>query len=348
MDNITHTLVAVAISRAGAKRLAPYATATLIVAANLPDIDIVTVYGGALDYLRYHRGLTHSLLGVTLLAAALSALTWALARARQKPLESGNPGAPLRFRRLFALCLIGTASHPLLDLFNSYGVRLFEPFSHRWYSLDLLYIIDPWVLVILALGLSVPSLLRLVSEEIGARPGRAHGRVGAIVALVAVVALAGMRLVSHARAIEMLGSHVYEGLDPLRVGAFPDPLSPFIWHGVVETDNTMVEADVDAISSSFDPARARTLYKPEPSPALGTAENTRTVEVFLRFARFPLASIEPTEDGYRIFLRDLRFESATRRRRGFIVHVELNKRLQVLEEQFWFPMTLPPNVHPPT
>lgn len=352
MDNITHTLVAVALSRAGANRLAPYATATLIVAASLPDIDAVTLSGGAITYLQYHRGFTHSLLGVTLLAALLTLLVWPFAsRSANRPhghSQETNPGVPLKFGRLFALCLIGTWSHPALDLLNSYGVRLFEPFSHRWYALDLVYIIDPWILTTLVLSLSIPWLLRLVSEEIGAQPGRAPGRAGAIFALVAFLAFVGMRQVAHARAVEGLGAHLYRGLEPLRVGAFPDPLSPFVWHGVVETENTMEQVKYDAIGAEFDPGRARTLYKPEHSPPLAVAEATRTVKIFLQFARFPLATVETTEDGEVVFIRDLRFDYATRRRRGFITRVAIDRQHQVREEQFWFPMTSPPHIQPPT
>ena len=64
MDNLTHTLAGVMLSRAGLNRVAPRATLVLALAANAPDIDIVTRGWGSLAYLHHHRGLSHSLLAV--------------------------------------------------------------------------------------------------------------------------------------------------------------------------------------------------------------------------------------------------------------------------------------------
>ena len=167
MDNLTHTLAAVAMSQAGLRRFTPHATITLIVASNLSDLDIVTVLQGSTAYLEHHRGITHSLVGVTALAGILAALMIAgsglLARMR------GRPPGKLSFLPLFGVCLAGTASHLLLDFTNSYGVRPFLPFSGKWYAWDILFIIDPLVIMALVAALILPALLRMVAEEVGAR-----------------------------------------------------------------------------------------------------------------------------------------------------------------------------------
>ena len=86
MDNLTHTLTAVALSHAGLHRKTRFATLTLIVAANLPDIDIVSRFWGSTTYLKYHRGITHSILGVTVLAFLLgSAMYFLGSKAKRKP-----------------------------------------------------------------------------------------------------------------------------------------------------------------------------------------------------------------------------------------------------------------------
>ena len=41
MDNLTHTLTAIAISQTGLNRKTRFATLTLILASNAPDIDIL-------------------------------------------------------------------------------------------------------------------------------------------------------------------------------------------------------------------------------------------------------------------------------------------------------------------
>ncbi|HEX5484281.1 MAG TPA: metal-dependent hydrolase, partial [Terriglobia bacterium] len=65
MDNLTHTLVGIALGQAGLKRKSRYAMLALIIGSNLPDADIVTALHGGVDYLKNHRGITHSLLGLT-------------------------------------------------------------------------------------------------------------------------------------------------------------------------------------------------------------------------------------------------------------------------------------------
>ena len=65
MDNLTHTLTAIAISQTGLNRKTRFATLTLILAANAPDLDILAGLKGGIAYLKYHRGITHSLVGIT-------------------------------------------------------------------------------------------------------------------------------------------------------------------------------------------------------------------------------------------------------------------------------------------
>jgi inner membrane protein len=43
----------------------------------------------------------------------------------------------------------------LLDLTNTYGVRLLEPLSNRWFYGDTLFIMDPWIWIALILGLEL-------------------------------------------------------------------------------------------------------------------------------------------------------------------------------------------------
>src|SRR5262245_31612429 len=61
MDNLTHTLYGLALANTGLRRTAPHATLTLIIASNLPDVDSLSLFWGQIHYLKYHRGVTHSL-----------------------------------------------------------------------------------------------------------------------------------------------------------------------------------------------------------------------------------------------------------------------------------------------
>ncbi len=146
MDNLTHSLVGLAAAKAGLGRVSPYATVVCVAAANLPDIDIVALAGGPAFYLQHHRGITHSIVGTLALAVAFPLLfcvaerVWARARGRE-------PRS--RLKGLLVCSLLLMASHPLLDWTNSYGVRPFLPWDGRWVYGDLLFVIDPWVWLVL-------------------------------------------------------------------------------------------------------------------------------------------------------------------------------------------------------
>src|ERR1041385_8120277 len=117
MDNLTHTAIGLFLSRAGLNRATPFAAPILILAANAPDMDVVSAAGGSLNYLHYHRHLTHSLLGAPFVALIPLRLVLLMAR------------KPIRWIPAYLASLLAVASHLLLDMTNVYGVRLLLPFS---------------------------------------------------------------------------------------------------------------------------------------------------------------------------------------------------------------------------
>ncbi|GEM_PF-159082 len=140
MDNLTHSLVGLAISKSGLERLSPYATAVCILAANAPDTDVITAIGGRWFSLEHHRGITHSIVGVIAIAITLPVLFWlgdgAIAAWRKRKAKANLAG-------LFICSLIATVSHPLLDWTNNYGVRPFLPFNGQRFYGDMVFILDP-------------------------------------------------------------------------------------------------------------------------------------------------------------------------------------------------------------
>jgi inner membrane protein len=330
MDPITHTLTAVAISEAGLNRKTRFATLGLVIGANLPDVDWLTLLASPATALKYHRGITHSLLGTTVLAGLLAGTIYYFGR--KAPPKKNAP--PLDLRWLLIGCWIATLSHLLLDFTNSYGVRPFLPFSGRWYAWDIMFIIDPLLLALLIFGMGMPVIFRLISEEVGAKkPGF---RRGAIFSLCALVALWGLRDLSHRRVVRLLDSHTYGQEEPRQVGAFPVPANPFRWTGVVETDTAFHVLSASALEDDVDAERTRVFPKPETSEALRAAEQTRTGRIFLNFARFPSAEVIQTVDGYDITLRDLRFISLTSNREGFVASIDLDKELRPRSQSFSF------------
>ena len=94
MDNLTHSLVGLFLSRAGVNRWSPRATAIVVLAANLPDVDVVSAMGGAPGYLHWHRAWTHSLLAMPLEALVAVALVRVAGTGAGAPGARPGPAAP--------------------------------------------------------------------------------------------------------------------------------------------------------------------------------------------------------------------------------------------------------------
>jgi inner membrane protein len=334
MDNLTHTLTGIALAQAGLKRKTRFALWAFIIGSNLPDADVVSAFGGSAAYLNYHRGITHSLVGLSTLAAVLALLIYVLGR----PAAPKKNAPALSLKWLFIVCWISTACHVLMDYTNSYGIRPFLPFSGRWLALDIMPIVDPYVLALLVLGLGVASVLRLVSEEVGVKKCGSGGgiRAGAIFSLCGILAIAGVRALAHHRALGMLNANDYGQEAPVRVGAFPSAVNPFEWTGLVETPSSYYVLAVNALAGGVDLDQAEPLHKPGPSKALTAAQDASTAKVFLKFARFPWATVLGTEDGYTVYIRDLRFGTPMSSHWNFVVEVQLDRSLRVLHQSFSF------------
>lgn len=144
MDNLTHSLVGALLGQAGLKRRTGLAMPALIIGANLPDIDATcTIYG--IESLAMRRGLTHGPIAWVLLPLMLAGALWWFDRWQAKRGKRPEARLPVRFGWLYALAFIACLTHPALDWLNSYGIRLIEPFSHRWFYGDALFIVDPWL-----------------------------------------------------------------------------------------------------------------------------------------------------------------------------------------------------------
>ena len=184
MDNLTHSLAGALLGQAGLKRKTGLAMPALIIGANLPDVDAACfAWLDGVEHLAFRRGITHGPPALVLLPLLLAAALWGWDRWQAKRGKRPEARLPVRFGWLFALAFIGCLSHPALDLMNTYGIRLLEPFSSRWFHGDVLFIIDIW----LWLGMGFAVWYSLRQEKRGA-----DWRRTARIALIAVVAYIGV------------------------------------------------------------------------------------------------------------------------------------------------------------
>jgi inner membrane protein len=323
MDPFTHSATGLFLGRAGLNRFAGQAPWILVLAANAPDIDIVTLAGGQLNYLNYHRHLTHSLAAMPVMAL-LPVLAVRLFT-RQ----------PFRWLGAYAISLVAVASHLLLDYTNAYGIRFLLPFSGRWFRLDLTSVVDLWIWGVLLVALAGPAIGRLVNAEIGARTKNA-GRGFAIFALLFLALYNAGRGALHARAAATLDSRIYSGAAPVRVAALPSPVNPLAWRGLVEARQSYTVVDFSLLEE-FDPSRGTVFYKAEPGAAIQAANNSAVFRDFFNFSQFPLERSMPLADpeaATRVEAMDLRF--GTPAQPGFVATADLDSRMQMIRAWFTF------------
>lgn len=328
------------MGRAGLNRKTALATLTLTLAAEVPDLDVLGRLRGPAFGFAHHRGFTHSFLGVPLDAVVVIGFVYLVWRLRGR--KTNDPALPPRWGLLFLYACLAGLSHLLLDFTNNYGVRPFWPFSEKWYSWDIVFIIEPVMLVSLTLGLVVPALFALIDKEIGARRRGPRGRVAATLALLGIVLMWGLRDFEHRRAVNALESRTYNGVDPVRVSAYPRWIDPFRWYGVVETSAFFALAPVNSLGPEVDPeGRLEIRYKPAETPITLAAKKSYMGSVYLDWAQYPITeteTLEPPQEGYIVHLQDLRFvqipSAFERGRRVLGAAVQLDKNLRVVGDIF--------------
>jgi inner membrane protein len=304
MDNLTHTLTGLVLARAGLDRSTPGATLCLAVASNLPDIDIVATLKGPAAYLQHHRDVSHSVVGAPLLALGLaSALRFAVRGAR--------------LRALAGLALLGVAVHVFMDLWTSYGTRVLAPVDRTWYTWDLVFIVDPWLILLLAATLAAPKQLP-------------RARIAAL-GLGLVATYVGGRAVLHARALDE-ARHRVPSANVERLAALPTPVDPLRWRVLADTGDAYLTGDLSLRGSS--PLLARRPKRPEDAVTARARETSGVARTFLDFATFPWLQVVETPDGTAVSWTDLRFERGNRE--TFVARVVVDAGGRIRSESLRF------------
>jgi inner membrane protein len=333
LEPVTHLLTGACLGRAGLNRKTGLATLTLVLASEAPDADFAAALGGSVSYLQHHRGFTHTLLGAPFVAAFVLAIVYGIYRLLLR--RGRKPKLAPDWRLLYLYALMAALIHILLDFTNSYGVRPFAPFNWKWYSWDILFVVDPIILTVLLLSLAVPGLLGLVSEEIGARKSP-RGRGAAIFALACFALVIYVRDFEHRRAVNLLKSVTYSDQDAVRASAFPTMLNPFLWNGVVETRDFFESMQVASRAGQIDPeGTANIRYKPEETAVTQAAKKSRLGRIYLDWAQYPVVEADRLsgDRGYRVKFSDLRFSRTSQPHQPPVLggYVELDPRLKVVD-----------------
>ncbi len=339
MDNVTHTLFGATLSRAAFGRTGRGTTAALIIASNIPDADIVATAGGTLSYLAWHRGPTHGPLGVAGLALVTAGLVWAWQRA----VDHARCAEHASFQALLLAAVCGLVGHVLMDLPTSYGTRLLSPFDWHWYAVDLMPIVDIYLLVVLAAGMVVGSRRPIIRQR----------------AAVAVLAIMALNYAVRAAAHQLMLAKVPTVLAPIlppacadavppslidrwpralpaalreqgatrclvEVAVIPSFFSPFDWQVIARLSDSYQTIDLrlfdraaPATESGDAEWRRATHVADQWTPAVLRAADSELGRVFLDFSRFPASRSELHADrSATVSWTDLRFANVPGRPAG--------------------------------
>lgn len=363
VEPLAHTLAGACLAESGLKRLSPFAASTLIVAANLPDIDGACYLHSADIAFALRRGWTHGVLAVAALPLLLTAGMMCLDRILRRRRPPEDP--PARPGTLLALSAVGVVSHPFLDWLNSYGVRLLMPFSDRWFYGDALFIVDPWLWLILgsavalawtahrrglvtAAVLGAATTLLIVLSPIGAGWARtvwlvslgawfaarrllkasSRPRVAAIALIVAAAYVgamtAGSRLAE--RQVRQLAANrgwVFE-----QVASMPVPVEPLRRMVIVVTADRYLFVPVDWVRGPAPGVQPTIVSRGARDPVVDAALAAPFVQGVRGWLRFPSYEVAALADGgYRVIIRDARFAIGNLPGFGVVAIVDLDRAL---------------------
>lgn len=169
MDSLTHVLFGATLAQTGFRqRLGRRAVAATIAITSLPDLDVAFGWAsGRFAEWQHHRGFTHSLLFAPVAGPLIGWTIDRFERWRARPL----PGEAIdgeRLRWWIWLSVIALLSHPVLDVFTSYGTQLLWPLTDARFAVDAVAIIDPvYSLIPLAFALIYGALRPDAAKRVG-------------------------------------------------------------------------------------------------------------------------------------------------------------------------------------
>ena len=345
MDPLTHTLTGAVLGDSGLARKTPLAATTLLIAVNLPDVDALSyAFATADSALGFRRGWTHGVLAVALLPLLLAAAIAAADRWRRRHSAASAPAAS--FRWLLFLAYLGVATHPFLDWLNVYGIRLLMPFDGRWFYGDTLFIVDPWIWLVLggtafvahsrtwrswiawgllaaaatalfvssaaagpiALGVWLSGLAGFIAVRCAAKPSGKTSRRLARAALAAVAAyVAALHLGSTLAHREVAARLPELGIEAQDIMIAPLPARPLAHAVVIAGPRELHFATYDRWSQPTFRLDEKTLPRPPDSAVVDAALAAPCLRGLASWVRYPWVELEEDDRGTVVHLMDARY-----------------------------------------
>jgi inner membrane protein len=314
----------------------------------------------------YRRGWTHGLVALLFLPGLLA---WAvMAFDRHVRLKRHPHAEPAKAWPILAAAIVGVVSHPAMDWLNNYGVRLLMPFDDRWFYGDALFIVDPWLWVLLGGGVMlarsrtraaaaawitgalaatfvllttpvvpfwpkavwVAVVLGLVAVRVTLSP-RFILRAAQTAAVLAAIYIAAM--IAGSRAAERQVREIARARhwDVDRVAAMPVPALPLQRQVIAVTRGEYLFVPVTWTTGPAPGIEPMKASRGSYDPVVAAALEAPTVQGVRQWLRFPsFESLRRRDGTYRVVIRDARFAIGNRPGFGVVGMVDLDAQLKPL------------------
>jgi inner membrane protein len=298
MEPVTHILSGAVTAKLGFKRR--YAFGILVFVSVAPDLDYLTRFWGVDVFLRYHRGISHGVLALTLVPF-LVALLFGLRKG---------------FLYYYFTAFVGYALHLALDLVNQYGTRVLSPLDWSQFSYNLVAIVDPYILSMFLVGLLV------------ARRSRRPALI-ALVTFMLVFSYIGLRAYLYDRTM----GYLQRNLTANKYTLCPLPNDFLRWWFIAETKEEVLSGFADLFTQRVHVDRRYPKYVPGQDPVVEASKKSRVVKNFLYFAKYPYPEVSQ-EGGRRLVLwKELSYSYLPGRR--FTATVEMSPDGKGLQKAYF-------------
>lgn len=290
MDMASHALIGLTLYQTRRSRFPQYEPAVFwaaMIGSEMPDFDIIYYLEGSMAFLLNHRGMTHSIPGLTIMSAVLTYLV------RQR---YSSPNYSTIFKWAFSASLL----HVFLDALNTWGTKVLFPFDNQWIALDILPFFDiPLILlctISLLCGYCVPV----------------NSRRYAITALCVFFIYIGGRGLLHEHLVhEVLLQYT---ANPIQKVSVLPTVNPLHWQTIIETKTSVQLAELNALDGHMNYTAWYPTYE---DPLLSKVRSDVSVSQVLPFFRYPTLSLQHEAGKSTVTISDLYFGTNSDRRATF-------------------------------
>jgi inner membrane protein len=298
MDPITHSLAGLTISYLGFRRKA--AIWVLLLSSIAPDFDYITRLWGVDVFLRYHRGITHGILALIVVPVIIGLIF----------------GLRKGFLYYFFIAFLGYSAHLFMDLTNQYGTRILAPLDWQQYSLNLTFIIDPYITI----GLLISLILCKYKKE--------KSVVIALITVLLFTSYIAGRYYLHDKTRDFLK----EKLEANTYNIYPLPNDFLRWWFIATSGNEVKAGFADLFTQRV--YIQETYRMADKDPFIERSKEIKFIKNFLYFAKYPYAEVKSEKGKTTVIWRELSYSFFAGDH--FVAKVLFDKEGKVLSTYFTF------------